>query len=42
MKNICIHNTGNGYCTAFDKPCDKYCNEYCAEYETKEKEGEEE
>lgn len=33
MKNICIHNTGNGYCTAFDKPCDKFCNEHCEEYE---------
>lgn len=36
MKNICIHNTGNGYCMAFDRPCNnESCNEYCAEYETK-------
>ena len=36
MKNICIHNTGNGYCMAFDRPCNnESCNEYCAEFDGK-------
>ena len=34
MKKVFIHKTGDGFCTAFDRPCCDCCNEYCSEYET--------
>ena len=36
MKKVCVHKTGDGFCTAFDRPCGDCCNEYCSEYETDE------